>query len=305
MNDYLRDSIKSTNEEPKEYEKNGIDPNHFQKPFPIMIDSDDELFLIIDNNPSDANLLTAIGSDSGVHMEYRQYILNQKLNTSQMAKNNLPTQNSGESSRIEETPKRKLRSRQYYDQLRRNTLTKRLPTPHSLFFQKRPAISFGRDRLELIRQNIAQSVDDLNELIQYERQLVANLSVCCEQYRTQNKQYTMKVGLEMCIEEIQSNLDFYSKEIVNAEFDLFRTQMEINQKRSVLVNLQRMLETEQETESDNKLERLLSNGRHTTNGKRKNRKLPKEQVSGVHCSSDFEFVDNIYEFCDNNKSIIV
>lgn len=303
MNDFLRDSIKSTDEEPKAYEKMLIDPKRFPKPFPFMIDSDDELFLIIDNNPTGTDL--AVASDSGVHMEYRQYVLNQKLNTSQLAKKKLPTHNAGKPSKFEETPKRKLRSRQYYDQLRRNTLSKRLPTPHSLFFQKRAALSFGRDRLELIRENIAQGIDDLNELIQYERQLMANLSVCCEQYRTQNKQYTTKVGLEMCIEEIQANLDFYSKEIVDAEFNLFRTQMEINQKQSVLVNLQRMLETEQETESDNKLERLLSHGRDAISGRRKIRKVLKQISGGGHRSSDFEFVDNVHEFCDNNKSIIV
>lgn len=302
MNEFLKDTItsKSTHNEPKSYDKILVNTKSFQKSVPFLMESDDELFLLIDNNnPTTSGCSSDAASiiiDSGVQMEYRQYVLNQKLNLSQNAKNmqqkmkNICVINNSNKYQ-EETPKRKLRSRQYYDQLRHNSLNKRLPTPHSsTIFQKQqqqhqliPSGTFNNNRLELIQQSIADGLYQLNELCRHEQALVANLSKCCAQYRAQNQMYTTKLGLEMCIDEIQGNLDYYSKEIVDSEFQLFKTQMEINQKKIVLMNLRKMLKNE----------------------KYDMRCVKDEKIMCVTSSSDIDFVDNIYEFCDNNKSMIV
>lgn len=304
MNDFLKDTITtiSTTDEPRAYEKILVNQKSFHKTIPYLMESDDELFLIIDNNPAtisssgdgsnSPSILLNSGdggdTDSGVQIEYRQYVLNKKLNFSQNAKNIQQMQSicmiNDNHNKCEETPKRKLRSKQYYNQLRHNSLNKRLPTPHSSIFQKQHQL-MPTNRLESIQKSITDGLYELNALIQYEQNLVANLSKCCAQYRAQNQMYTTKLGLEMCIEEIQGNLDYYSKEIVDTEFQLFKTQMEINQKQSVLMNLQRMLKNEK-----------------SANG---NRYIVSDEKMSVSNENEIDFVDNIYEFCDNNKSMIV
>lgn len=213
--------------------------------------TDDELFLLIDNN-SDVN-------DSGVHVEYRQYLLNKKLNMALEAK-------KSKKIRIEDTPRRKqeLHQQQGKRALRKNTLNKRIlsymlsenyqMSNNDAYFTK-PNDNLP-NAFDGIRYEIASRMAELNQLIFYEEDLTEQLTVKCEQYRDLNKIYTRKLGMEMCIEEIQRNLDLYAKDVIKLEMDLFNVKQEIHQKCGILHNLQRMLNAESDDDDLAKIRQI-------------------------------------------------
>lgn len=261
------------------------------KPLPMkdnnrITSTDDELFLLIDDNKDDAN-------DSGIHVEYRQYLLNKKLDMALEAKKR-------KQLRVDETPRRK--RDQGKNVLRKNTLNKRLfaylltenynrPNDEAIFNPTRTTpIAFDG-----IRYEIAIRMTDMNQLIVYEEELTKKLSDKCEQYRNLNKTYTRKLELEMCIEEVQRQLDVYAKDIIKIEIDLFNVKHEIHQKCGILHNLQRILNAD----SDDDLlmakdyTRILSSMR----GKKM---TPKKLYEN-------SFSDGSFGPCDNstNRSLII
>lgn len=252
-------------------------------PNPIDIDHCDELFLLIDNNDDDR--------DSGVHVEYGQYILNQKCNASMRAKlgqKNLPNKDSD----YQETPKRKLYSKKQKNKLRENNLNSRLfrhDLPPPDFFSE---IQKSPSRYEIIRLEILFRISDMRKLMKTENCLTKEISKRCAEYRSQNEIYTAKIGLEMQIERIQANLSFFAKEIIRNELQLFEVKMEIKQKQGIIRNLYRMLKEE---ESFDDLLSMDNSGQDICEGM----KICLSQ------ENDLCFVDNIYEFCDNNVSMIV
>lgn len=251
--------------------------------------TDDELFLLIDDrNEKD---------DSGVHVEYRQYLLNKKLNLALEAK-------KLKQHTIEETPKRRNPSKRLeFDSLRRNSrlLNYLLENGQTAKFNE----NFRRDRLydnandypksfDAIRYEIAFRMAELNELIAYEEELMEGLAEKCERYRNQNQIYTRKLELEMCIEEVQRNLDVYAKEVIQSEIELYNVKHEIQQKCGVLHNLQRMLKVECHDLGD----------RNECLFKTKNDRLKKRPKPFVRRNS---LTDCSFGPCDNsaNKSIII
>lgn len=249
--------------------------------------TDDELFLLIDDDGQDAN-------DSGVHVEYRQYMLNKKLSLALEAK-------KSKQLRVDETPRRKRDHGK--NALRKNTLNKRMfscllsnkhqtvPSADAIF----NAVRATPKAFDGVRYEIAIRMADMNQLISHEDELMDKLSVKCEQYRNLNKIYTRKLELEMCIEDVQRQLDVYAKDVIKIEMDLFNVKQEIHQKCGILHNLQRMLHTESE-------EAILMAGDYARilDSVRGRNVTPKKSYG--NCSSDGSFGP-----CDSstNKSLII
>lgn len=256
--------------------------------------TDDELFLLIDNRPD--------ADHSGVHVEYRQYLLNKKLNLALEAK-------KSKQIVINETPRRRLnrnRKEQNLTALKGNSLNKRLLNYLLLQDEKYKidngeSLSTGKinqqsNSFDGIRYEIAIRMAELNQLILFEEDLMDRLTVKCEKYRNQNKIYTRKLQLEMCIEDVQRNLNIYAKDIINLEMQLYEIQHEIRQKCGILHNLQRMLHTD----SDHSVlwDACTQNAQLKSNVKDRYAKSANEENS---------YVVDSFGPCDNsaNKSIII
>lgn len=272
------------------------------RPDPIQFhESDDELFLLIDDNGSSRSLSDCRDAhndddDSGVHVEYRQHVLAKKCNAAQQL---LP-------KKLQETPKRnKGRSKTAYDQLRQNNLNRKLfappkplpiaksliKSPTDLFPRNLPELQQSSRRHEDIEYEIAKRMVDMGQLLQYEEDVTVKLTKRCAQYRAQNELYHAQSGrLELCIDRVQAKLEQYAKDIVENELELFKIKMEITQKCGVLHNLQRML-------------RMETGGE--VGGWHEEGAMALENSIRSAATNDINFVDNIYEFCDNNRSIVV
>lgn len=237
--------------------------------------TDDELLLVIENNCGD--------SDSGVDA---------CTNHGDVQKIDCESLNS---SKYKETPKRKYRSKKEYELLREHTLNKKMLKAFSTKVSEPKKVKSSKApvRFDMIRYEILTKMNDMNKLLQREVELGARLASKCAKYKTENEIYTTKIGLEMCIEGVQKNLDKYAKEIIYNENELFKTKYEIKQKCRVLDDLKKVLCLE-ETEED-RLKELI--------GLENRKKLQINLVKGK--MSDIDFVDNIYEFCDNNESVMV
>ncbi len=264
-------------------------------PNPINIDECDELFLLIDNVDDDRV--------SGVHVEYGQYVLNQKCNASMKAK--LCQLEANKENDYHETPKRQLYSKKRKNKLRKNNFNWRLSCndspPHSFFAEIKSTTS----QYEIIRVEILCRISDMRKLLKKENDLVSILAKRCTQYRSQNEIYkinTAKLGLEMQIEQVQANLGFYAKEIIENELQLYEIKMEIKQKQGIIKNLYRMLKEEKSMcrhMGDGLfIDEIFSTGSQEISGRIKKCILQETE-------SDICFVDNIYEFCDKNSSMIV
>lgn len=282
--------------------------------------TDDELFLLIDDRPETVQAKTnhymSDDQDSGVHVEYRQYVLNKKINDNMSAR----------LMQLSETPKRKLKTKHDLDRLRARSLIRTNEvTPTSKNYQKMPRPLSSRfqskhhdlcnDRNEIIRQEVTQRLVELNRLLQYEAELEQSLRERSKQYKTQNQRYTLQNGLTASIDRIQAKLDAYTEEIVSNEFEIFQIRSEISQKCGILHNLRRMMTNNVEPPSidhgnDQHISQVVIDRIHEEHNQQQlkaeltNRKRP---VSDDKYEQyvDATFVDNIYEFCDNNKSIVV
>lgn len=286
MDNFLRDSHSSSND----YRTANIYVKPYtSEPNPIDVENSDELFLLIDDCDDDR--------DSGVHVEYGQYILNQKCYASMKAKlSQLKSQTN--ISNHQDTPKRKLFSKKQMDKLRKNNLNSRLSANDLPFSKNLSDIEKSSGRYGIIRLEILSRMSDVSKLLKKEDELIAILSKRCAQYQAQNEIYTAKIGLEMQIEKVQANLSFFAKEIIQNEMQLFEIKMEIEQKHGILRNLYRMLK-EEETLYGYDGDRLLFDDVFSMEKSKKNmqRRLSQE--------NEICFVDNIYEFCDTNNSMIV
>lgn len=283
MANFLRDTDSTCNE----HRSQNIYVNPYTSvPNPIDIDHSDELFLLIDNADDD-DRDSGVG---GVHVEYGQYVLNQKCNASMRAKlcqKDVPNKHS----EYQETPKRKLYSKKQKDKLRKNNLNSRLSKndlPPPGFFAE---IEKSPSRYEIIRLEILCRVSDMRKLLKKENDLVKILAKRCAQYRSQNEIYTAKIGLEMQIEQVQANLSYFAKEIIQNELQLFEIKMEIKQKQGIVRNLYRMLKEEESIYGHVGGDGMLIDDIFS--------------MDRLSQDNDICFVDNIYEFCDNNSSMHV
>lgn len=196
--------------------------------------TNDELFLMIDdgtgiNNDDDE-------TDSNVHVEYRQYYLNKKLDMA-VAAAKVSVSNANGITKRKSIP-RKLE----FDALRQNYHNKRLikhlceniNQRQIRHRQRMPA--HGNNDTQIHRQ-IDNLMMELQQLSVHEEQLMKNLSTKCDRYRNQNNKYMTNLRLKLCIDEVQHNLDVYAKEIIEHELELHEIQAKIQQKYEILSNL--------------------------------------------------------------------
>lgn len=278
--------------------------------------TDDELFLLIDDRQNKiaakSNPYTSDDQDSGVHVEYRQYVLNKKITDNMSAR----------LMQLAETPKRKLKTKHDLDRLRARSLVKTSATCSTPMRYRALSPGFGanqpnlRDRHDIISREVAERLVEMNRLLQYEAELEQSLRERSKQYKTQNQRYTLQNGLTASIDRIQAKLDAYTKEIVSNEFELFQIRLEISQKCGILHNLRRMMTSNVEPAmikngSDAQISQMVIDRIHMENIQQQLK--AQEQTGGMKPLEEDEneqyvdvtFVDNIYEFCDNNKSIVV
>lgn len=205
--------------------------------------SNDELFLMIDDGTINKNNHNK--NDSHVHVEYRQYYLNKKLDLAiAAAKVSVSNGNAIPSKR--KSISRKLE----FDARRQNCYNKRL-IKHLCENINRQQLHNRCTATNLANNNkqstsvhceINKLMLELQQLTAYEEQLMKNLSIKCEKYRNQNNEYMTNLRLKLCIDEVQRNLDVYAKEIIENELELHRIQTEIQQKYQHLVNLTNQIE---------------------------------------------------------------
>lgn len=295
--------------------------------------TDDELFLLIEDEGGATNRRRSSAADdasddldSGVHVEYRQYVLNKKLQTAAAAstgavRGDTEHRLTDRLIQLSETPKRKYRTKCDFDRLRARSLSRRRaestkPPPMTT---KRPEHHVQRperhNHASNIRMELAARLLDLDRLLQYERQLLAALAQRSAQFRAQNEQYTVRHSVAVVatdFQRIQCRLDAYAKDIVDIECRLYSVQLDITQKCGILHNLQRMAANGVDGEDD----ATDTDGTGSTDGtamsdavaeriaSEKGRHL--EEIALLRAAeSQEEFVDNVNEFCDINQSIIV
>lgn len=199
--------------------------------------SNDELFLMIDDGTCNGHG----DNDGNVHVEYRQYYLNKKLDLAiAAAKVSVSSSNTNAPSK-QKSISRKLE----FDARRQNCFNKRLikhlcENINQRQIRHRRRVSTTRphgDTDNNVDQQIDRLMRDLQQLTDYEEELMNKLSTKCERYRNQNNKYMTNLRLKMCIDEVQHNLDVYAKEIIENELELHRIQIKIQQKYDVLFSL--------------------------------------------------------------------
>ncbi|XP_020816348.1 protein CLEC16A homolog isoform X1 [Drosophila serrata] len=141
-----------------------------------------------------------------------------------------------------------------------------------------------------VRNKLASLHADMN--VRYEREyaLTRQLSEKCRLYRLQNERYKGP-EMEVSVGQLQENIEAYAEDIIKTEHELLELKNEIRHDISLINNLKRL--TLEATEAD-KVEKpkIPQTSRKVTLQVAKN-------------TQEMQFVDNIYEFCDNNASMLV
>ncbi|XP_030387501.1 inner centromere protein A [Scaptodrosophila lebanonensis] len=144
-----------------------------------------------------------------------------------------------------------------------------------------------------VRNKLAAMHAEINARYEREYTLTRQLSQKCKLFRLQNERYTTK-EMEESVGQLQRNIEAYAEDIVKTEHELLELKNEIKQDISMLNNLKRM--TLDETTDVKGVVKTDPDDKATTKQK------PITQAAKIN---DMQFVDNIYEFCDNNASMLV
>lgn len=145
-----------------------------------------------------------------------------------------------------------------------------------------------------LRNQIARKITEVDRLYAREYILNKELTDKCQQYKLQNDLYkNPEKNLEISIGQIQHNIENYAEEIIKTEHELLELKNEIKQDISII----------------NKLKRMTIETNSNVCGVPKVALIPKgisdETITEVTEPEQMHFVDNIYEFCDNNASMLV
>ncbi|XP_017053517.1 uncharacterized protein LOC108096436 isoform X2 [Drosophila ficusphila] len=146
-----------------------------------------------------------------------------------------------------------------------------------------------------VRNKLAALHADMNFRYEKEYALTRQLSEKCRLYRLQNERYK-RPEMELSVGQLQENIEAYAEDIIKTEHELLELKNEIKHDISLINNLKRL--TLEQTEAD-------------TASKRGVAKLPQPSPEikitphVAKSSQEMQFVDNIYEFCDNNASMLV
>nr|XP_017010814.2 uncharacterized protein LOC108066706 isoform X2 [Drosophila takahashii] len=146
-----------------------------------------------------------------------------------------------------------------------------------------------------VRNKLASLHADMNVRYEKEYALTRQLSEKCRLYRLQNERYKGP-EMELSVGQLQQNIEAYAEDIIKTEHELLELKNEIRHDISLINNLKRL--TLEETEKDTACKKGVV-------------KLPQpsqdiENTPQVAKNTqEMQFVDNIYEFCDNNASMLV
>lgn len=211
---------------------------------------DDELFLVIGNDRKCAASASRDEHDrsgGSVHVEYRQYCLNKKLDMAIAAAK--ATRDNGTSSAtahaiaVDQTPPRRSISRKLeFDVHRQNSFNKRLIKYLGENIRQRNHVSMPSSAGSgAIHIEIDGIMAEIRALVDLEEELIKIYTDKCERYRTHNNKYKTTIRLELCVDEVQRTLEVYAKEIIDSELKLYRIQNDIHEKCSRLYVLQNAL----------------------------------------------------------------
>lgn len=222
---------------------------------PAVAILDDELFLVFDNDNKSASFNENDRSMGNVHVEYRQYCLNKKLDMAIAAakatrENSTNTSSTGHANADILPPRRSISRKLEFDVHRQNSFNKRLIKYLGENIRQRygnlvsmtadPQASI--DGINVIIHNQMDGIiEEIRELVRCEEELIQVYTDKCERYRSHNNKYKTKYRLELCVDEVQRTLEMYAKEIIDSELKLYRIQNDIHEKCSRLYELQNSL----------------------------------------------------------------
>lgn len=261
--------------------------------FEDNVRTDDELLLVIENDEVEVKP-GHVDNDSG----------NGSIGKSSEGKVVVVSDASTSSDdAITVTPKRKHRSLRDYDSLRKHSLNNRkilekldLSFPSFDETKFRNANKNRGDKFDGIRFEIMLKMSEMKQLLVREEMLLTQIQMQCAKYRAENELYNSRKHVDdLRVDEIQNNLEVFAREIVENEQELFATKLEVEQKAKTLHELKALLEV-RDSEEEMRKEMIMAENRAKVQEQRIRRRASMEKL---------EFIDNIYEFCDNNKSVLI
>lgn len=277
--------------------------------FEDNVRTDDELLLIIENDEIDmkSNKKGHVDNDSGngsigksseghVVIEHSEADSSSSITTSDDA--------------IRVTPKRKHRSLREFNALRKHSLNNNRKTFDigsitipSLSFPSFDEVQFRQanknrgDKFDSIRFEIMLKMSEMKQLLVREEMLLTQIQMQCAKYRAENELYNSRKDVDdLRVDEIQNNLEEFAKEIIENEQELFATKLEVEQMAKNLQDLKALLDvrsSEEEIRKEIVLERQRGG------------ETEQKPIWRRASMENLEFIDDIYEFCDTNKSVLI
>lgn len=155
-----------------------------------------------------------------------------------------------------------------------------------------------------VRNKLAQKNAEINDLFDREYALTKELSNKFKMFKLHNDLYTScDKNLELSVGQIQENIEACAKDIIQTEHELLEIKNEIKHDISIINTLKRLT-----LESDlNQCGVPIDNGEIDVKPKQSMATATSAITKNILKlqSKEMEFVDNIYEFCDNNASMLV
>uniref|UniRef100_A0A182KG88 Ras-associating domain-containing protein n=1 Tax=Anopheles christyi TaxID=43041 RepID=A0A182KG88_9DIPT len=191
-------------------------------------------------------------------------------------------------------------------------------------------------RFDLIRQEIVTKMAEMQHLHEQEEELLRRLKLKSAKFHAENQIYRSHIGLDFHVERLQQSIDRCAKEIIDIEHQLLETKMEIEEKSPLIDNLRALLEAQEagqcyrrsaKQQPKHQEQQRYGMTKHFRTGSVEEGEALSADTSFTHAPSagsrhslapqkgrkssnpsaneSVEFVDNIYEFCDNNQSFVV
>lgn len=288
--------------------------------------NEDELLLVIEHTSD---------SDSGIFTNNqlgRKNTLPKKPNFGSMVEiDKLTKEPIYEPAPENKTPKRKLRPKRRYGSLRSREVNRRKldydsddVTPpiddfENINLELRKG-TFNRTsfRFDLIRQEISTKMQEMQQLLEQEDELLRRLKLKSAKFQAENQIYRSHIGLDFHVERLQESIDTCAKEIIEIEQELLQTKAEIEEKSPLIDNLKTLLEAQEAKQlrgfyssyspsgsTADSLNEMSSSNALGAMALPSSSTAASSKNSSVRNVRETEFVDNIYEFCDNNRSFVV
>lgn len=141
-------------------------------------------------------------------------------------------------------------------------------------------------RFEVIQNEIFMKIHDIRLLLEQEHILTDMLEHKCNQYKTQNEKYMMKLGSDFCIDRVQENLEIYTREIIQNEQELLNVKIEILDKTKKLEHLKRVRDLEMPKQLRDRVKGIV----------------PRELI---YDEDDGEYVDSLTGTFDKNEESVI